>query len=123
MNNVNIIGRITDDLELRQTPQGVSVCNFCIAVNADKETVYFVDCVAWRQCAENISKYMRKGSKLAINGSLTTRTTEYNGTKRKITEIKVNSVDFFEAKSDNVVKTETVAPNFVEISASDDLPF
>lgn len=124
MNNVNLIGRITDDIQLKQTPQGVSVCNFCLAINADRDTAYFIDCVAWRQTAENISRYTKKGSKIGISGILTTRQTEYNGKKQKITEVKVNSFDFFDVKSENTNNTIVVqTPQFVELSSDDDLPF
>ena len=119
MNSVNLIGRITADLELKHTPQANAVCNFCIAVNESKDVVNFIDCVAWRGTAENICKFFRKGSMIGISGSLGTRTYEQNGSKRKFTEVRVTSFDFVEPKSN----LEPVVPKLEEIDVSDDLPF
>lgn len=128
MNNVSLIGRITSDLELKQTQGGKSVVNFCVAVNKDKDTTYFIDCVAWGGTATNIARFMKKGSQIGVSGMLTTRTSEYNGQKRKYTEVLVNAFDFIGSKADNggdnyPTFTPPTAPKFEEIDMQDDLPF
>lgn len=128
MNSVNLIGRITSDLELKKTTTGKSVVNFCIAVNKDKETTYFIDVVAWGGTAENICKFFKKGSQIGISGMLSTRTSEYNGQKRKYTEVMVNAFDFIGSKAENggdnyQTFTPPTAPKFEEIESTDELPF
>lgn len=98
-----ILGRITNDLELKQTPNGVSVLAFTVAVDRnskDKQTD-FISCVAWRQTAEFIAKYFGKGRMIAVEGQLRTRTYEdKNGTKHYVTEVYVDNASFTgEAKS------------------------
>lgn len=92
-----ILGRITNDLELKQTPNGVSVLAFTVAVDRnskDKQTD-FISCVAWRQTAEFIAKYFGKGRMIAVEGQLRTRTYEdKNGVKHYVTEVYVDNVSF-----------------------------
>jgi single-strand DNA-binding protein len=126
MNNVSLIGRITNDLELKKTANGKSVLNFCIAVSKDKETTYFIDLVAWNTTADNIARYFKKGVQIGISGMLTTRTSEYNGQKRKYTEVMVNAFDFIGSKSENGGGNDYIPPRppqFEEIDESSDLPF
>lgn len=126
MNNVSLIGRITSELEVKQTTTGKSVLNFCVAVNKDRDTTYFIDCVAWNNTATNISRYLKKGSQIGISGMLTTRTSEYNGQKRKYTEVMVNAFDFIGSKSENGGGNDYVPPRppqFEEIDENSDLPF
>lgn len=100
MNSVNLIGRITRDPELRSTAQGESVCSFTLAVqraykNAQGEYIAdFINCVAWRQTAEFISKYFKKGQQMGVEGSIQTRSWDDNGTTRWATEVKVENVTF-----------------------------
>lgn len=101
LNRVILMGRITQDLELRQTPNGISVLTFNIAVDRgyskqgeDRQTD-FITCVAWRQSAEFISRYFGKGRMIAIEGSLRTRTyDDKNGTKHYVTEVYVDNASF-----------------------------
>ena len=128
MNSVNLIGRIVNDLELKQTQTGKSVVSFTIAVNKDKDTAYFIDLVAWNVTAQNICRYFKKGVQIGISGILTTRTSEYNGQKRKFTEVLVNAFDFIGSKSENSSDnfptfTPTSTPKFEEIATDDTLPF
>lgn len=126
MNNVSLIGRITSELEVKQTTTGKSVLNFCVAVNKDRDTTYFIDCVAWNNTATNISKYLKKGAQIGISGMLTTRTSEYNGQKRKYTEVMVNAFDFIGSKSENGGGNDYIPPRppqFEEIDENSDLPF
>lgn len=106
MNNVNLIGRLTKDIELRQTDSGKAVCSFCIAVDGSKDLTYFIDCVAWEARAENIAKYFHKGDKIGIAGMITTRSWETSeGNTRKATEVLVNSFDFCTGKKDTTEQT------------------
>lgn len=101
LNKVILMGRITRDLELKQTPQGTAVLSFSIAVDrnfvkqGEERQADFINCVAWRQQAEFISRYFGKGRMIAIEGNLRTRTfDDQNGNKRYVTEVYVDSVYF-----------------------------
>ena len=101
LNRVILMGRITQDLELKSTPSGVSVLSFSVAVErsfvkqGEERQADFISCVAWRQQAEFISKYFGKGRMIAIEGSLRTRTyDDKNGTKHYVTEVYVDSASF-----------------------------
>ena len=79
MNKVILIGRLTKDPELRKTPTDVSVCQFTIAVNRafqqsnGERQADFINCIAWRNQAENLAKYIKKGGQIAVDGSIQTR--------------------------------------------------
>ena len=79
MNKVILIGRLTKDPELRKTPTDVSVCQFTIAVNrpfqqqGGERQADFINCIAWRNQAENLAKYIKKGGQIAVEGSIQTR--------------------------------------------------
>lgn len=101
LNRVILMGRITQDLELKQTPSGVSVLSFSIAVDrsfskqGEERECDFINCVAWRNQAEFISRYFGKGRMIAIEGNLRTRTyDDKNGSRHYITEVYVDSVSF-----------------------------
>lgn len=94
MNNVNLIGNITKDIELRHTNDNKPVCGFCVAVAAGNDKAYFIDCVAWGDKAETIAKNFKKGDKIGITGSLSSRMFEYEGQKRKAVEVIVSGFDF-----------------------------
>lgn len=100
LNKAIILGRITHDLEVRQTPSGTAVLQFTVAVDrnyskdSEKQTD-FINCVAWRQTAEFIGRYWNKGRMIAVDGRLQTRTYEdKNGTKHYITELIVENANF-----------------------------
>ena len=135
-NNVNFIGRFTKDPEIRKAGE-TSVVNFSLARNRDfskdKDAVDFVDFVAWGKTAETIAKYFKKGNRIGVSGNIQTRTYENsNGTKVKVTEVYVESIEFIDPKtSDSNTKppkkeeaTEEVEENVEEIDTSDDdMPF
>lgn len=106
MNKVILIGRLTRDPELRTTKSDIPVCSFSIAVdrrfknaNGEREAD-FINCVAWRQQAEFVSKYFSKGKKIAVVGNLQTRSWEdREGNRRTATEAVVDEVEFVESKS------------------------
>ena len=104
MNDVRFTGRIVRNPEMRQTDNGVSVCNFDIAVKRkySKDEVDFIRCVAWRQTAEFVSKYFPKGSSILVMGELHQKKyTDKDGNNRTDYEVSVNDVEFFSSKSDN----------------------
>ena len=106
MNKVILIGNLTRDPELTETPSGVAVCRFAIAVSRDyanadgtRETDFF-NITVWRGRAENCGKYLKKGNKVAIIGSLQNRSYEdKDGIKRNVTDIIANEVEFLTPKS------------------------
>lgn len=126
VNNVVLMGRLCGDPELKKTTSDVSVTTIRLAVErptSDKKTD-FIDVVAWRQNAEFISRFFRKGSLIAVVGSLQTRSYEdKNGNKRTATEVIADRVSFCareEQKSDSADKD---AETTNEISEDDELPF
>ncbi|AGB42481.1 single-stranded DNA-binding protein [Halobacteroides halobius DSM 5150] len=108
LNKVILIGRLTDDPELRYTPSGTAVCNFTLAVernfrnqNGEYDTD-FIDIVVWRKQAENCANYLSKGRLAAAEGRLQIRSYENNeGQRRRVTEIVANSVQFLEYSNNN----------------------
>lgn len=135
-NKVILGGRLTADVEPKQTPNGVSVCSFNLAVGRkvgkDKEQqTDFISCVAWRNTAEFISRYFKKGSSLCIVGSIQTRTwTDQNNQKHYATEVIVDEAMFVDSKSDGgqapsggYIPDAYTAPNIEELKEDDDLPF
>ncbi len=106
MNKVILVGNLTRDPELTETPSGVAVCRFAIAVSRDyanadgtRETDFF-NITVWRGRAENCGKYLKKGNKVAIVGSLQNRSYEdKDGIKRNVTDVVANEVEFLTPKS------------------------
>ena len=106
LNVVALMGRLVADPELRHTPQGVSVTTFTIAVDrsfvrqGEQRQADFIDIVCWRSSAEFVCKYFQKGSLIAVNGSIQTRTyQDKNGNNRKAVEIVAENVHFAGSKS------------------------
>lgn len=103
MNIVTLIGNVTNDIELRKTKNGSSVCEFVLATNEytkDGNVAEFHTIQAWGKDAENIAKYMKKGSKLAINGRLHHIVYEKpDGTKVKKSVVIVNKSEFISTSS------------------------
>ena len=105
MNKVFLIGNLTRDPELTETPSGVAVCHFAIAVNrnyassnGERQTDFF-NCTAWRSLAETIARYTKKGNKVAVSGSIQLRDYEDNqGAKRTAVDIIVQDVEFLTPK-------------------------
>lgn len=135
LNKVILIGHMTADPELKQTQTGVNVCSFSIGVNrkyskGEQPQSDFISIVAWRNTAEFVAKYFRKGNAICICGSLQTRTwTDNNGNKRYATEVIADEASFVEKKESSTAADipeytpTTPATKFEEISADDDLPF
>lgn len=136
LNKVILGGRLTADVELKQTPSGVSVCTFSLAINRktgkdQEQKTDFIDCQAWRQTAEFISRYFRKGSSICIVGSIQKRSwKDQQGNTRYATEVIADEAMFVDSKSDTPTDTYDApafakgnAPQFEEVRADDDLPF
>ena len=107
MNRVVLVGRLTKDPELRTTPSGVTVCNFAVACDrrfvkqGEERQADFINCIAWRQTGEFVSKYFVKGNRIALDGSIQTRSwDDKNGNKRYATEVVVDHVEFAQSKGE-----------------------
>ena len=135
-NKVILIGNMTADPELKQSTSGASVCSFSIAVNrkmAKNNECDFITCVAWRQQAEFVCKYFKKGNPILVCGQLQTRTwTDNNGQKRYATEVVADEVSFVGNKENSAeAKPQPYTPsaytgnsqNFEEIPQDESLPF
>ena len=115
MNKVQLIGRLTKEPEIKLTSNQTKFCQFTVAVdrrfkdaNGNKQTD-FINCLAWKQTAEFISKYFHKGSRIAVAGSIQTRSYEKDGQKVFITEVIADDVEFVESNS-NSDASESAAP-------------
>ncbi len=150
-NKVILIGHMVADPELKTTQSGISVCSFSIGVSrrfvkdSESQQTDFINIVAWRQQAEFVTKYFRKGMAILICGSLQTRSwTDQNGQKRYATDVVADEISFVEKKGSNSdsfgnseptyygnassqnqdsEKASASAPNFEDASTEDDLPF
>ena len=116
MNKVQLIGRLTKDPEVKYTQNQIANLQFSIACdrkfkdqNGQRQSD-FINCVAWRQTAEFIAKYFNKGNKIALVGSIQTRTYEKNGAKQYITEVIVDEVEFVENKQPTQASQAATAP-------------
>ena len=150
LNKVVLCGRLTADPELKQTGSGIAVVTFTLAVNrrfqprngdtAAQQQADFITLVAWRQTAEFISKFFKKGSALCVTGSIQTRSWQDNqGQRRYATEVVVDDAMFVDSRGESGAAggytpdaydaapsfstPAAVAPNFEELKADEDLPF
>ena len=141
-NKVILGGRLTSDIELKVTQSGISVCSFSLAVNRktgkDQEAkTDFIDCQAWRQTAEFLSRYFKKGSSLCVVGYLQkSEWTDQSGQKRYKVEVVVDESMFVDSKSEAQGSEASGAdgynpygfnapaePKFEAVNTDDDLPF
>ena len=134
LNKAILGGRLTSQPELKQTPQGVAVTTFSIAVNrrGKKDETDFINCVAWRQTAEIICKHFGKGSSIVIVGQIQVRSwNDNNGNKRYATEVIADEAYFVDSKAEGngdgfsvpSASKPSQNANFEEVSPDDDLPF
>jgi len=109
LNHITIMGRLTRDPELRRTGSGIAVASFTLAVdrdfgkndNGERETD-FIDCVAWRQTGEFVSKYFTKGRMAVVSGRLQIRSwNDKDGNKRRTAEVVADNVYFGDSKRDD----------------------
>ncbi len=138
-NLVVLTGRLTADPELKTTANGISVTTFSIAVerryrSGEERQADFINIVAWRQSAEFITKYFKKGNMIGIEGSIQTRRYEdKNGNSRTAFEVVANNVQFVESKRDSAPSVAPEAASFSNAdvndfadlgdASDDDLPF
>lgn len=107
LNHITIMGRLTRDPELRRTGSGVAVASFTLAVDRDfknngETETDFIDCVAWRQTGEFVSKYFSKGRMAVVSGRLQIRSwTDNDGNKRRTAEVVADNVYFGDSKRDS----------------------
>ena len=149
LNKVVLAGRITADPELKQTASGISVLTFTLAVNRSyvsknseqgERQADFISVVAWRQTAEFISKYFKKGSAICVTGSIQTRNwQDQQGNRRYATEVVADEAMFVESRNEggsgasytpdaytqapSYSSNPGSAPNFEDHNTDDDLPF
>lgn len=149
LNKVILMGHMTADPELKQTTSGISVCSFSIGVNRryskqdqGQQSVDFINIVAWRQQAEFVSRYFKKGSSIVICGSIQTRKwTDNNGQARYATEVVADEISFGAPAAQNgqgdrpaqqsytpsaygnPTYNSADSANFEEIPGDDSLPF
>lgn len=115
LNHITIMGRLTRNPELRRTGSGIAVTSFTVAVDRDysgkdggEKKVDFLDCVAWRQTGEFISKYFSKGRMIVVDGRLELRDwTDKDGNKRRSAEINVANAYFGDSKKDGIEGGQT----------------
>ena len=108
LNHITIMGRLTRDPELRRTGSGIAVASFTLAVDRDfggrdgsERETDFIDCVAWRQTGEFVSKYFTKGRMAVVSGRLQIRNwTDKDGNKRRSAEVVADNVDFGDSRRD-----------------------
>lgn len=101
MNRIHLIGNLTRDPEFSETAAGVAVCKFSVAVgrayadqNGEKQTDFF-NCTAWRQTADAVARYTKKGNKIAVIGSMQSRAYEdRQGVKKTAWEVQVSEIEF-----------------------------
>ena len=109
LNHITIMGRLTRDPELRRTGSGIAVASFTLAVDRDfsprdggERETDFIDCVAWRQTGEFVSKYFTKGRMAVVSGRLQIRSwTDKEGNKRRTAEVVADNVYFGDSKRDD----------------------
>lgn len=104
INRVVLVGRLTKDIELRYTPNGIAVGRFTLAVNrtfsnqSGEREADFISCVVWRKQAENAANYLKKGHLAGVEGRIQTGSYEKDGKRVYTTEIMVDSIQFLEPK-------------------------
>lgn len=147
INKVVLVGRLTKDPELRKTQSNASVCQFTLAVNRNykpengQQEADFIQCVAWRQSADYLTQYARKGDQVGVDGEVQTRSYESDGKKVYVTEIKVNHLCIESKRAAETKPAPSYEPSYEPTSeptypeednfsntpsldiSSDDLPF
>ena len=128
MNKIQLVGNLAGDPELRQTSQGISVCTFRVALNRriananGEREADFIPVVAWRGLGENCAKYLTKGRKVAVSGTLQTRNYEdKQGNKRTAFEVVADDVEFLTPRGEGGAAAPTGAPRYQAPAANNGL--
>lgn len=129
MNKIILVGRLTKDPEVRTTSAGFNTVNFTVAVNRNfknKEGNYdadFLPCVAFRQTADFISKFFKKGNMICLDGRVQTRNYDAaDGSKRYVTEVVVENVEFVGGKNDSSSSSNTDFIDEPSVAPIDEMP-
>jgi single-strand DNA-binding protein len=117
INQVILMGNLTRDPDLRQTPNGQNVCSFSLALNRSykdasgewQEATDYVDCVAWGPLAERIDQYITKGRRVLVQGRLQSRSWEQDGQKRSKVEVLANDVTFLDGRGGDSAERDNEA--------------
>lgn len=134
MNKAILIGNMTKDPDLRHTGSGISVCTFTLAVQRrytdsnGERRADFIPVICWRGTADNVAKYMRKGSKVGVVGVIQVRSYEANdGSRRYVTEVIANEVEFCDGGNrrggEDDIDDEEYINSIAEEIDVDELPF
>ena len=140
MNRAVVIGNLTNEPDMRATLSGISVCTFTVAVNRrvsrdaqGQKEADFIPIVTWRGLADNCFKYLHKGSKAAVTGSIQTRSYDVqDGTRRYVTEILADEVEFLSAANNGAAAARTQTEQYgsaeqysadLQPAEENDLPF
>ena len=131
MNKLYIIGNVTHNPELKNTPNGVPVCSFSVAVNRRDKDALFYRVTAWRGLGETCAKYLQKGKKVAVIGELDLRTyTGRDGMEKTALEVTASDIEFLSPRIDDQQPQqqqqvpEPELGGFIEVTGDDaNLPF
>lgn len=130
INNVVLVGRLTKEIELKKTQSGISTVQFTVACDRrfkneqGEKQADFINCVAWRQSAEYLSNYAKKGDRVGVTGRIQTRSYNDNqGNKRYVTEVVAENVEIYSSKSTNKADSETKSIGDEIVIMEDELPF
>ena len=134
LNKAILVGRLTKDPEIRSTGSGISVVSFTVAVTrsyarqGEERQTDFINCVAFRNTADFISRYFAKGNLIAVDGTIQTRTwDDQEGKRHWVTEVIVNEAHFVEGKKDSQSQSQAASSelpmDFGPDATDDDLPF
>lgn len=129
MNKVELIGRLTKEPELKLTANQTAYCNFTVAVDRKfkdangQRQADFINCVAWKQTAQFITKYFHKGNKIALIGNIQTRSyDDQNGQKHFVTEVIIDEVEFVESQPASQPQETQPAPIETAVTADTSAP-
>ena len=118
INRVTLVGRLTKDIELKKTNSNASVCNFTVAVDrrfqsqqGNGQSADFINCIAWRQSADFLPQYAGKGTIVAVEGRIQTRSYEGQNGRVYVTEVVADSVQIISNRSGQSAGANNYAPN------------
>lgn len=126
MNKIVLKGRLTEDVKLKKTQSDISVATFTIAANRrfDRDKTDFINCEAWRNTADFVSKYFTKGKEILVVGELHIDKSEKDGNTRYFTKVVVDEVEFYGGKNDTqIIDANDKNQENIDINPDDDLPF
>lgn len=123
MNQVNLLGNICQDLEVKETSTGKKTLKFSIAIRRTKEESDFINCTAWNKTAEMIAQYFKKGDSIAITGNIKTGTYEKDGVKKYSTDIWIEKFYFVGVGKKKDENVESMGEVVESGDLEDEFPF